>query len=314
MRKVSKPLNQKPDILDFAKTPNTLVVLQQIIANQRVEDQHGEIYRGTYKDEQGITKSQVRDELNKIYYKKCAYCESFESSAQIEHYRPKNKVTKAGTNNGYFWLCFEWSNLVPACFDCNKIGTGKGNKFPTITTSVQRKFGVPRNADLSLRLDYFIHNSAYLSSEKPFLLHPEYDEPKHFFKFEWVQNQSYLNLIGTDNENRGDETIKICDLNRENLGNNRGQRLNDVIITPILANLGLFFNLQKTLEELSRDLFVVFRILEQRATDERVEFSLMWWYIFENTQNFEAIVGATLPAGTQRTVVLNLFQQFQDSN
>lgn len=313
MRKVSKPLDSKPDILDFSKTPSTLEVLKQIIDNKRVEDKHGEIFRGTYKDEQGITQSKVRDELNKFYHKKCAYCESFESSAQIEHYRPKNKVIGTGKNNGYYWLCFEWTNLVPACFDCNKVGTGKGNRFPIISAASQRQFVVPFNDDLSLRLEDFIYNSVYLSVEKPFLLHPEYDEPKHFFKFEWKQNQSYLNLIGTDKENRGEKTIKICDLNRENLGNNRGQRLYDVIITPILANLGLFLNLQKTLIEFERDLFEIFKILKKRAKNEQLEFSLMWWFVFESIENFEQIIGATLPEGTQRNVVINLFKQFKSN-
>lgn len=313
MRKVIKLIDRKPDILDFTKTPNTLVVLGKIIANQRVEDKHGGIYRGTYKDEQGITQSRVRDELNKIYHEKCAYCESFESSAQIEHYRPKNKVTKAGTNKGYFWLCFEWTNLLPACFGCNKIGTGKGNKFPIISQH-QRKFGVPLNPDQTVRLDDFDTNASYLLNERPFLLHPEYDEPKLYFKFEWTQSNTELNIVGIDIENRGNETIKICDLNRKNLRKNRGIKLYDVVIEPLQASLALFRNRQKTSEDFSLDINIIFNRIKKRANNAKEEFTLMWWYIFENTQNFEAIVGATLPLGTQRTVVMNLFQQFKDSN
>ncbi|WP_305952419.1 hypothetical protein [Emticicia oligotrophica] len=311
MRKISKPLHPKPAILDFTKTPYSLVVLEEIITKKRVENEHSNIYRGTYKDTQGLTKSSVLDELNKVYHEKCAYCESFESNAQIEHFRPKNKVTSAGKNNGYYWLCFEWTNLVPACFECNKIGSGKANKFPIIST--QRKFEIPLKPDSSLNFDSFLYDSQHLSSEKPFLIHPEYDNPKLFFKFGWTNSHSLLNLIGKDTESRGKETIKICNLNRTNLGRNRSKRLNDVIIEPIKESLALFLNNQKTLDIFSLDMTIIFKKLKSRASDEKEEFTLMWWYIYESVENFEKIIGVTLPEGTQRNVVINLFRQFKDN-
>ncbi len=89
MRKISKPLSLKPAILDFTKTPNSLVILEGIINKKRVEKEHSEIYRGTYKDAHGFTKSSVLDELNKFYYDKCAYCESFESSLPNRTFSPQ---------------------------------------------------------------------------------------------------------------------------------------------------------------------------------------------------------------------------------
>ncbi len=230
---------------------------------------------------------------------------------QIEHFRPKNKVTNAGKNNGYFWLCFEWTNLVSACFDCNKIGGGKANKFPII--SPHRKFEIPRKADASIHFDDFQHSSQYLSSEQPYLIHPEYDSPELFFKFDWTNSYSLLNLSGIDSENRGKETIKICNLNRTNLGRNRSKRLNDVIIEPIKESLALFLNNQKTLDIFSLDMTIIFKKLKSRASDEKEEFTLMWWYVYESVENFEQIIGVTLPAGLQRNVVISLFQQFRNS-
>lgn len=53
----------------------------------------------------------VKDALDKIYSKKCAYCEKkiFEHG-QVEHYRPKSI---------YYWLAYSWDNLLLCCSACN---------------------------------------------------------------------------------------------------------------------------------------------------------------------------------------------------
>jgi hypothetical protein len=83
--------------------------------------------------------------LKHVFNGQCAYCESplkFDRyRGDAEHYRPKgsvmwrdlatNKKTKArcklsdGTeidHPGYFWLAYDWRNLMPACADCNSGG------------------------------------------------------------------------------------------------------------------------------------------------------------------------------------------------
>ena len=62
--------------------------------------------------------------LFELYRYKCAYCEGnfqhSEAALEIDHYRPKSKVT--GTDHvGYYWLAYEWSNLLPACKTCKWI-------------------------------------------------------------------------------------------------------------------------------------------------------------------------------------------------
>jgi hypothetical protein len=69
---------------------------------------------------------------------KCAYCEAEICATQpgdVEHYRPKNrikeldgKIVKILLNNGssidhpgYWWLSYDWLNLLPACIDCNRM-------------------------------------------------------------------------------------------------------------------------------------------------------------------------------------------------
>jgi hypothetical protein len=89
--------------------------------------------------------------VENVFNKRCAYCESpliFDRSrGDAEHYRPKGSVIWRDDNGdesraqcelhdgeiidhpGYFWLAYDWRNLVPACADCNS-GNGKVDQFP----------------------------------------------------------------------------------------------------------------------------------------------------------------------------------------
>ncbi|HEV7744196.1 MAG TPA: hypothetical protein VGO56_04290 [Pyrinomonadaceae bacterium] len=89
------------------------------------------------------------------FHGKCAYCESAIDADQpgdIDHFRPKGEVrdlegavVSVGDEHGnftshpgYYWLAYDWRNLLPACADCNRPskkktkGTrvGKGSRFP----------------------------------------------------------------------------------------------------------------------------------------------------------------------------------------
>ena len=96
---------------------------------------------------------QYKNFLLAIFNHKCAYCETVISSNQpgdVEHFRPKGRVVdddfkpirvkyrKWGEidHPGYFWLAYDWDNLLPACIDCNRYrrhekgGAGKADRFP----------------------------------------------------------------------------------------------------------------------------------------------------------------------------------------
>lgn len=89
--------------------------------------------------------------LVKIFGNKCSYCETANPirwPVEVEHYRPKGDVgyrsgdgaiAKARTKDaadqdidhpGYFWLAYNWKNLLPCCKRCNS-GKGKNTQFPT---------------------------------------------------------------------------------------------------------------------------------------------------------------------------------------
>lgn len=91
--------------------------------------------------------------LENVFHDKCAYCEREISGyyGDAEHYRPKGAVKRRGQNGafeepecdlldpalgvlarqghpGYFWLAYDWRNLVPSCVFCNS-GQGKNERF-----------------------------------------------------------------------------------------------------------------------------------------------------------------------------------------
>lgn len=104
---------------------------------------------------------EVRDGLEAMFNRKCAYCESIIghiTSLDVEHWPPKGGIrTEEGAlMEGYWWLAAEWTNLFPACPHCNRPtrhaaaggGTtaGKGMRFPLQPT----RTAAPRKGDEAL--------------------------------------------------------------------------------------------------------------------------------------------------------------------
>jgi uncharacterized protein (TIGR02646 family) len=124
--------------------------------------------------------------LEKLFAKKCAYCESAYAQTQpvdVEHWRPKAEVeTESGMVPGYEWLAADWGNLLPSCIHCNRQSTqkvlrssdlnwedkkiGKGNLFPV--------------ADEAKRLT---SPDDPLTKEDPLLVNPCLEDPADFFRF-----------------------------------------------------------------------------------------------------------------------------------
>lgn len=152
----------------------------------------------------------VRKTLREIYFNKCAYCEIPDSKPEVEHYRPKGKVAEDSNHPGYYWLCYEWTNLLPSCHYCNT-ETGKVNSFPV---SGIRVMSPPLDEAGNSLFAAHTLNSAGLANEKPLLLHPEADTPDNgsYFRFDYTGK-----IYGIDSRGRGAATIDICDLNRDNL-------------------------------------------------------------------------------------------------
>ena len=119
---------------------------------------------------------------------KCAYCETRIVSDQygdMEHYRPKKAVTDEHGNNiriedekgqiiphpGYYWLAYDWRNLLPACELCNR--TNPGNK----NIGKQNKFPVKDG--------FYAKSPGEEEKEKPLLINPLLEDPEEHFVIEF---------------------------------------------------------------------------------------------------------------------------------
>lgn len=303
MRKVNKNLVDIPSDLrkprvekewdEIAKTGNMNLIKERV-------------YKGTYKDARGKTQSSVRDKLNEFYHHKCGYCEQL-CKAEIEHYRPKKGVTEDPAHPGYYWLCYEWSNLVPSCRYCNTEG-GKGNQFPVRNTRVVGPQLLPDgNPD---RSRYNAVDSP-LIEEQPYLLHPEIDRPEIHLIFEISPPKDGILIKGRDTEGRGNETIRICNLNRTDL---KIARLTNVFSEYRTRIHDIFTFLSEGAlppENLPRALSIVFRSFDDDAANETKEHTLLRKYIVADTRHFETVFAPYIEAEDQREIAILAFRSFK---
>ena len=96
-----------------------------------------DVYRSgerTFKFKKLYRSPQVKDALKEIQHDKCCYCERrvAPSEGQVDHFRPKgafrqSKDDRNKEHPGYYWLAYQWDNLVLACGTCN---LKKSDYFP----------------------------------------------------------------------------------------------------------------------------------------------------------------------------------------
>ncbi len=164
-------------------------------------------------------KKEVRNKLKKDFKNKCCYCERDEVGGvelQIEHFRPKKAVKECKKNKenfGYYWLAYDWDNLLLSCSTCNK---KKGTSFP-IGNEKDRIHKPVLDEKGNLKM---IKKS--LINEKAILFNPELDNAFEHFKFE---NDGKL----ISETLKGQKTIEIFKLNNNPLLVARNKILNNYI-------------------------------------------------------------------------------------
>ncbi|MDJ0835780.1 MAG: TIGR02646 family protein [Acidobacteriota bacterium] len=184
MIKVTKDLDAPPPIL---VSGSTLKKLEEIMSAQQaagVKSRYNHL--------------QVKQALDKIYFNKCAFCENTITCAspQVEHYRPKGRLANDPDHPGYYWLVFEWSNLLLCCPTCNNT---KRDHFPIAGQRVKAPPAMDdRRAD-----------AASMRAEQPLLLNPELDDPDEHLHFEPSGR-----IMARNGDIRGKVTIEVIDLNR----------------------------------------------------------------------------------------------------
>jgi hypothetical protein len=182
--------------------------------------------------------------LDNVFEGKCAYCETVEarSSYHAEHFRPKGRVMvrvdgtkrkpaskRARTRDeegqeidhpGYFWLAYNWMNLLPSCNDCNT-ARGKRDYFPVEATHVcvRRLTAQERVTLKQQRIEsaarqgvFFLQPEDLDVMEKRQLLHPYLDNPEQHLVF-----GEFGVVVARDGSAIGEQSIITYDLRSEKL-------------------------------------------------------------------------------------------------
>lgn len=160
--------------------------------------------------------------LTRVFAEKCGYCETLRSGGQksIDHFRPTNEVTaerKPVSHPGYWWLAYEWFNLVPACEDCNEWNEKKVGDKP-VKGGKKCEFRVSGHRIIEPSDDPSRWRNE-LESEDPLLLSPYEDDPQEHIEFD------LLTFRPRHTTERGKETVEVCSLDRDDLLTARGRAL-----------------------------------------------------------------------------------------
>ena len=149
----------------------------------------------------------VKDKLQLIQHNKCCFCESridHISFGDVEHFRPKagyrQKASDSLARPGYYWLAYEWNNLLLSCQLCNQ--RFKRNLFPLSENSQRAK----------------THKDD-LRAESPLFINPTTSNPEQHISFRAEIPYSI------DGNSQAQTTISSLGLDREALNEQRRDRL-----------------------------------------------------------------------------------------
>ena len=150
----------------------------------------------------------VRNKLKACQHNKCCYSEGkfVGEPVHVEHFRPKGAIGEEGTKNklypGYYWLAYEWSNLLTCKAVANSL---KGDYFPLFDENTRRRNHHDNNEDVG--------------QEQPMLVDPASEDPRDHIRF---HNEEPYGI--TD---RGKYTVKLL-LRHPSFDEDRRERFQDL--------------------------------------------------------------------------------------
>lgn len=187
---------------------------------QEYDDNHSHYQSGERKlefDRKIYADESVKEALKTAQHEKCCYCETkfgATSYGAVEHFRPKGEMRqKKGAGRllpGYYWLAFNWENLLVICEKCN---TNKGSLFPL------------EDPDARARSH---HDD--LSRETPLLVDPGSEDPRKHIRFRGAAVEPITR--------KGRETISVTGLRRSELEEKRKERLDMVEALATIPTIG----------------------------------------------------------------------------
>lgn len=152
-------------------------------------------------------RGKIKEFLYKAQYRKCCYCERKRDIIEfnVDHFRPKAQVKEAETNHpGYWWLAYDWENLIIACFRCN---LKKSSHFPL--------------KDESKRAS---REKCDLEEEEPFLINPLKENPELFIDYDVSEIRLMVKAIGRCE--RGEKTVnELTGINTSEVMVERAEKL-----------------------------------------------------------------------------------------
>ncbi len=161
----------------------------------------------------------VKQQIITDQHKKCCFCEATflaNGYGDVEHYRPKGGYKQNAGDSlgkpGYYWLAYEWSNLLFSCDVCNR--SFKKNFFPLSTT--YRALN---------------HHNALENSANCLLINPINENPELHITF----NQE----IPVGKTNKGKESINKYGIGRATLNEERRKHLREVKANLMLSEIDI---------------------------------------------------------------------------
>lgn len=238
-------------------------------ANERalVRTHYGNPNCDTYKFK-AYKDREVLNALNELFSNKCAYCGSSyraTSPTDIEHFRPKGRVSDAPNHKGYWWLASTWKNLLPSCILCNR---EQYNELFDITAS---NLNITRTK--SGKVDHFPLAGPYratnenddIEREDPLLIDPTQRDPALYITWKKINNSYVIVPLHQSGVTipYAQKSIQIYGLNRRPLVESRtevataieiaAQLLTSQLSRAIESDPSLLPVLIPTIEEYVRD-------------------------------------------------------------
>ena len=197
MRKVNK--NKIPPIVKFTSVrhPNLGKQKWRVHTLQLCRDFDTDpkpFSKGEVKFNDDFGYQEFRNDLISTIGNKCCYCERPIDNGEIEHFRPKagykNDTSGSLERPGYYWLAYNWDNMLISCGECND-QKRKGNKFPLIDEST-------RVTDRSMSID----------QENPFYINPAKEDPTLYLSF------NLHKIVPVGSSGRGEKVIEDFELDK----------------------------------------------------------------------------------------------------
>ncbi|MBP6456030.1 MAG: hypothetical protein KA275_04805 [Chitinophagaceae bacterium] len=236
MIKISKTINDAPnDLLEKGKIATEELCKLYNEGEREFKNINSKIY--------GLAKPKLKE----LQFDKCCFCESkisHNSHGDVEHFRPKGGWVQENENQnkpGYYWLAYNWENLLLSCQICNQ--SFKGNLFPLKDNSKRAKS----------------HNDD-ISKEEPIFINPFLENPEEFIEFVYDIPKA------KNGNDRGIKTIEKLGLDREQLNERRRELLNEINLILDIAN---------KVPETNEDLVKSAKLYLLNKTKNNSEYSLM---------------------------------------